>query len=264
MDRDPISPTPCCAASGAMASISIRHFPYTSYQRMTLDDVRDLFAFLKTLPAESDAVGAACNWPFPSTCAADSGCGSCCIWMARRSRRTPPRVPQINRGAYLVEGPGHCAECHSPRNVFGGIISGSGLRAASTPRARDGCPTSRPMRDGIADLVRARHGVLAGKRTDARLAPPSASTMSDVVLQYRQADARGSGSDGGLPQVSAAPRRQAATEKVSAIPGRRPWNLLFAAADVIEPMRCRNAALFCPIAAAVVKFEAILALGGVM
>ena len=28
-------------------------FPYTSYQRMTLDDVRDLFAYLKTLPAET-------------------------------------------------------------------------------------------------------------------------------------------------------------------------------------------------------------------
>jgi mono/diheme cytochrome c family protein len=29
---------------------------------------------------------------------------------------------QFNRGAYLVNGPGHCAECHSPRNALGGII----------------------------------------------------------------------------------------------------------------------------------------------
>jgi len=29
---------------------------------------------------------------------------------------------QWNRGAYLVNGPGHCAECHSPRNILGGIV----------------------------------------------------------------------------------------------------------------------------------------------
>jgi mono/diheme cytochrome c family protein len=35
----------------------------------------------------------------------------------------PAQTAQWNRGAYLVNGPGHCAECHSPRNAFGGIVA---------------------------------------------------------------------------------------------------------------------------------------------
>jgi mono/diheme cytochrome c family protein len=36
----------------------------------------------------------------------------------------PGQSAEWNRGAYLVNGPGHCAECHSPRNALGGIVSG--------------------------------------------------------------------------------------------------------------------------------------------
>jgi mono/diheme cytochrome c family protein len=35
----------------------------------------------------------------------------------------PAKSPEWNRGRYLVEGLGHCAECHSPRNLFGAIIA---------------------------------------------------------------------------------------------------------------------------------------------
>jgi mono/diheme cytochrome c family protein len=34
----------------------------------------------------------------------------------------PSQSPEWNRGRYLVEGAGHCAECHSPRDFAGGII----------------------------------------------------------------------------------------------------------------------------------------------
>jgi mono/diheme cytochrome c family protein len=34
----------------------------------------------------------------------------------------PAQTAQWNRGAYLVNGPGHCAECHSPRNLVGAIV----------------------------------------------------------------------------------------------------------------------------------------------
>src|SRR5262249_24304438 len=38
-----------------------------------------------------------------------------------------------NRGAYLVNGPGHCAECHSPRNRLGGIIAGKRFAGGPDP-----------------------------------------------------------------------------------------------------------------------------------
>ncbi len=54
----------------------------------------------------------------------------------------PAKSAEINRGAYLIEGPGHCAECHSPRDVLGGIVPGKRFAGGPKPRARAGCPTS--------------------------------------------------------------------------------------------------------------------------
>ena len=48
----------------------------------------------------------------------------------------PSRSAEWNRGAYLVNGPGHCAECHSPRNLLGAIVSGQ--RFAGGPAAGGG------------------------------------------------------------------------------------------------------------------------------
>jgi mono/diheme cytochrome c family protein len=48
-------------------------------------------------------------------------------------RPDPARSAVWNRGAYLVNGPGHCAECHSPRNPIGGIVAT--LRFAGGPPA---------------------------------------------------------------------------------------------------------------------------------
>ena len=42
----------------------------------------------------------------------------------RQAVQADPRKDAAwNRGAYLVNGPGHCAECHSPRNILGGIVA---------------------------------------------------------------------------------------------------------------------------------------------
>ena len=43
-----------------------------------------------------------------------------------------------NRGAYLVNGPGHCAECHSPRNLLGGIKRGQRFAGGPSPEGGDG------------------------------------------------------------------------------------------------------------------------------
>jgi mono/diheme cytochrome c family protein len=94
-------------------------FPYSSFTKITDSDLRDLWAFLRTLPPSSRANQAhdlrppfglrilVANWKklffTPGPLASDS----------RRS-------PVLNRGAYLVEALGHCGECHTPRNVLGG------------------------------------------------------------------------------------------------------------------------------------------------
>jgi mono/diheme cytochrome c family protein len=94
-------------------------FPYPSFTLITDADMRDLFAYLRSLPPSDRAsrpheLGILYRWRFllwgwkwlffqPGPFVAD----------AKAS-------PQVNRGAYLTRALGHCGECHTPRNFLGG------------------------------------------------------------------------------------------------------------------------------------------------
>jgi mono/diheme cytochrome c family protein len=95
-------------------------FPYTSYQRMKLEDVRDLFVFMKTLP-QDDKVSEPHELSFPFNIRRGLGLWKLVNLDGNTFAPDPARSAELNRGAYLVEGPGHCAECHSPRNFMGAI-----------------------------------------------------------------------------------------------------------------------------------------------
>jgi mono/diheme cytochrome c family protein len=97
-------------------------FPYTTYQHAKLEDVRDLFAYLKTL---APVVGKARDHdvPFPFNIRRNVGVWKFLFMDGKPFMPDAARSPQWNRGAYLVNALGHCAECHSPRNFLGGIVS---------------------------------------------------------------------------------------------------------------------------------------------
>ena len=97
-------------------------FPYTSYEHMALDDVRDLFAYLKTLPPIAGQPPLH-QMAFPLGWRRLVGAWKFLFMGDQPFRPDPSKSAQWNRGAYLVNGPGHCAECHSPRNFFGAIKS---------------------------------------------------------------------------------------------------------------------------------------------
>jgi len=96
-------------------------FPYTSYQRMRDDDVRDLFAYLKTLPPVQGRVRDH-DVPFPFNVRRLVGGWKLLFFRDTRTEEIDSASPW-RRGEYLVNGPGHCAECHSPRNALGGIVA---------------------------------------------------------------------------------------------------------------------------------------------
>ena len=96
-------------------------FPYTSYQRMTLADVRDLFAYLKTLPAVQGRVRDH-DVSFPFNLRRLVGGWKFLYLDGRPFTPDPNRPAEWNRGAYFVNALTHCAECHSPRNRLGAII----------------------------------------------------------------------------------------------------------------------------------------------
>jgi mono/diheme cytochrome c family protein len=96
--------------------------PYTSYSHMTLTDVRDLMAFLRTLPpVQGKAPPHRLSFPF--TIRRGVGLWKLLYLKGGAPANDPAQSPEWNRGRYLVEGPGHCAECHSPRDFAGGIIA---------------------------------------------------------------------------------------------------------------------------------------------
>jgi len=97
-------------------------FPYTSYAHATVQDVRDLFAYLKTLPAVAGKVRDH-DLPFPFNIRRNVGIWKLLFFDDHLFIPDQSRSPSWNRGAYLVNSFGHCAECHSPRNFLGGIIA---------------------------------------------------------------------------------------------------------------------------------------------
>ena len=128
-------------------------FPYTSYQRMALGDVRDLFAFMKTLPKDSTP-STAHELPFPFNLRRGLGLWKMVYLDGKTFPPDPSRAALLNRGAYLVEGPGHCAECHSPRTLIGGIQADLRFAGGPDPEGRGWVPNITPHADGMASWSR--------------------------------------------------------------------------------------------------------------
>jgi len=122
--------------------------PYTSYQRMKLEDVRDLFAYLKTLPP---VAGRQRNhvMMFPFNIRRGVGLWKLLFLDGQPFKPDPTQSAQWNRGAYLVNGPGHCAECHSPRNFAGGIIASQRFAGGPNPDGEGWIPNI--TQKGLAD-----------------------------------------------------------------------------------------------------------------
>jgi mono/diheme cytochrome c family protein len=114
-------------------------FPYTSYQRMKLDDLRDLFGYLKMLPAVSGKVRDHAV-PFPFNIRRLVGLWKLLFLDCETFKPDPAMSAQWNRGAYLVNGPGHCAECHSPRNALGAVIADKRFTGGPSPDGQGGVP----------------------------------------------------------------------------------------------------------------------------
>ena len=125
-------------------------FPYTSYQRMTYEDLIDLKAYLDTLPAVKHTVPPH-ELTFPYNIRRAIGLWQLLYVNGKTFAPDPKQSAEINRGAYLVDGLGHCSECHSPRNSLGGIIQSEAFAGARNPEGKGKIPNITPSKDGIGD-----------------------------------------------------------------------------------------------------------------
>lgn len=94
-------------------------FPYSSFTRINDADLRDLWAYLRSLkPSAQPSKPHELGLPFRSRLA---------LWGWKwlffapgEYQADPTKNALVNRGGYLAVALGHCGECHTPRNVFGG------------------------------------------------------------------------------------------------------------------------------------------------
>jgi mono/diheme cytochrome c family protein len=105
-------------------------FPYPSYHRMPLSDVLDLQAYAFSLPGVT-AANRPADIPLPWLLRRGVGLWKGLALDARPYAPDPAKSAQWNRGAYLVNAPGHCGECHTPRNIF--LISDKSRHLAGGP-----------------------------------------------------------------------------------------------------------------------------------
>ncbi len=121
-------------------------FPYTSYQRMRVEDIIDLKAFMDTLEPVDNAI-AAHDLPFPFNIRRGLGLWQLVFADGKTFVPDPQASDQINRGAYLVKGPGHCGECHTPRDVAGAMIAARALSGGPAPEGDGTVPNITPDTD---------------------------------------------------------------------------------------------------------------------
>ncbi|SFZ86379.1 Cytochrome c, mono-and diheme variants [Devosia enhydra] len=96
-------------------------FPYDYYTRVTEDDLKAIYAYLMTRepvrePAKPN------DMPFPFNNRILMAGWNLLFLKEGEFQPDPNQSDDWNRGAYIVEGLGHCGACHSPRNMFGAAV----------------------------------------------------------------------------------------------------------------------------------------------
>jgi mono/diheme cytochrome c family protein len=108
-------------------------FPYTSFTHLTREDSDALYAYLQSLPAVRQAPPTqGLSWPYGSGWALK-------VWQTvnftpATTVADAPAIPMsVARGRYLVQGLGHCNECHGGRNLWGAPAAKQNLAGAVMP-----------------------------------------------------------------------------------------------------------------------------------
>jgi mono/diheme cytochrome c family protein len=95
-------------------------FPYTSYTNITDTDLKDMWAYLQTVPS-SDRESKRHDVSFPFSWRFLQAGWRMLEFRPGPFKPDPTKSAEVNRGAYLVTALTHCGECHTPRNALGGL-----------------------------------------------------------------------------------------------------------------------------------------------
>ncbi|MFO1194289.1 MAG: cytochrome c [Rhodoferax sp.] len=192
-------------------------FPYTSTTRVTREDSDALFAYLRSLPAVvQPATPHALRWPVGSPWAL-------AVWRALYFRAgvfepQPAQSAAWNRGAYLVQGLGHCNACHAARNLLGANAGVEDLSGGQIPMQGWYAPSLRdPAQAGVAGWETAQ--VVQLLQTGVSPRGSALGPMAEVVLhstQYLRPDDLAAMAT----YLQSLPQAAAATDTGAPAPGR--------------------------------------------
>ncbi|MFN3437383.1 MAG: c-type cytochrome [Acidovorax sp.] len=107
-------------------------FPFPNYTEVTREDSDAIFAYLQSVPAVAEA-----NRPhalrFPYNTQAALGVWRALFFAPGAAQPQPKQTAEYNRGAYLVNGLGHCTACHTPRNALGATTEAKAFTGGLIP-----------------------------------------------------------------------------------------------------------------------------------
>lgn len=119
-------------------------FPFTSYANMRPEDLLDLKAHLMTLTPVSRA-NTAHEVPFLPVARLAMGGWKLVAGSSLVHPADPSKGEAWNRGAYLAQGPGHCGECHTPRNLLMAMDTSRFLSGGPHPEGKGRVPSLRGL-----------------------------------------------------------------------------------------------------------------------
>jgi mono/diheme cytochrome c family protein len=173
-------------------------FPYASFTKVSDEDVAAIYAYLRTL--------APVHYSPPANAFLFSQRWGMIFWNALffrpgRFESDPARSPEWNRGAYLVEGLGHCGACHSPRNVF---LAEETDKPYAGGSFEDNVSADKIRRWSSANLTSAKTGLAAW-------------SVEDLAKYLKTGVCRRAGSFGPMNEVIVNSLRNLSNEDVHAI-----------------------------------------------
>jgi cytochrome c553 len=121
-------------------------FPYTNYTKVTRADSDALYAYLQTLAPSIQANKThAMRWPFGTQAAL--GTWRALYFSPGVYEADALKPADWNRGAYLVQGLGHCAACHTPRDSLGGLKNSASLSGGMVSMQNWFAPSLRSVQE---------------------------------------------------------------------------------------------------------------------
>ena len=157
--------------------------PYPWFTKMSRADVDAIKDYLATVPA-ADVRNKEPELPWPLSWRTVMAGWNLLFFHEGEMQPDPAKSAEWNRGAYLVEGPGHCGACHTPKNALGAVKRDEAFRGGSVGEHWFAPSLTSDVRDGIGDWSVAE--IVEYLKTGSNDKTASAGEMTNVVRNSTQ------------------------------------------------------------------------------